>query len=297
VTPAVIWFCICANYFPRNAFIGKDIHQLVQETFEKMKEIVPDFTQRILKYQVKPDSGIKPLADDDIDSLFLQSLSQASKEYTSNLPHNEHKTVATNLRTPNANQKTAYTEEDDEWIIETRRFIQDSFTKLQQENLIPFFSEEDIKNKPDLLWKIDLEDLINLYEKYLYTQEVTNDDTKVSLEQKVIKTMEEEDIINKLEFDPNDTTCDIRLVFPEDEKIVALMERRQSDNNNRNSASTEQQPPEKEGQKTTQKTRGKSSQEDTVCQICNDGDYTDEDNIVFCSVRLLLSILFVHLSS
>lgn len=282
LTPSVIWFMICSEYFPRSGFAQKDIPQSVKETFNKIKDIVPDFPQRITKANNKPESTQK-FASDALESLLIESFSQGIKYYAggSMLSLSGKSLSTSSARAPNPVVKANYGEEDDQWLMETRRYIYDSFKKMQKESLLPVLNY-DITQNLDLLSKIDLQDLISLYEKELYEVLSENEKRQGQLEKTVTNTLMEEEMINSLEFDPNDPVSDIKLTFPEDEKFIALMERRQNDakpSNNEKKPGTGQ-----EGMKTLQKSRPETKLEDMVCQICNDGDYTDDNLIVFCSV-------------
>lgn len=294
----MVWFLICTDYFSRRDFLNKEANQVVQETFERIQTIAPEFMQRIAKANMRAEPAQK-FPSDELEFLIIQTMSEGIKDYKRRELSNGNFKGATSIRPPTSTAKIAYTEEDDEWLMETRRYIYDSFKKLQEEGIIPGLTYYDIMGNLDLLSKIDLEDLITLYEKELNTVLQDNEKNEAQLKENISRMMEEEVLINNLEFDANDTIADIKLTFPEDEKFIALMERRQNDvkpGSSEDKSVSFKKGQGQEGAKTTKKCRTDKVLEDAVCEICNDGDYSDDDLIVFCSV-ILNSLSYFLLTS
>ena len=281
LTPSIIWYLICSSFFPRDLFATKDAKQVLSEAFEKIRGLAYDFALKLPKTGLRPDITQKHITEFEL--LLIQSLGQGIKYYSNGIVNNDAAMNSANARAPYLREKQSYTEEDDQWVMETRRYIYDGFKKLQEEKLLPALNY-DIMQNLNLLSKIDAEDLIKLYEKELKDISTDNERRQSHLESEMLGALGEEKMIHELSFDAEDIMSDVKLTFPEDEKFIALMERRQNDM--RLMSQEGKKSVGQEGTKTAQKCRP-TSLEDFICQVCNDGDFTDDNKIVFCSVSYL----------
>lgn len=264
--------------------MNQDPKELIREVYEKIRSISPDFIQRITKNSSKPET-MEKLASDDFELLLIRSLSQGIKLYGNDIFSNDALSSLPGMKPLHAHEKSPYNDEDDYWLIETRRYIYEGFKKLQKDRLLPVLNY-DIMENLGLLSKIEIDDMITLYEKDLRDLFIDNERRQSELERNAYEELKTEETVMNLDFDPNDVMSDIKLTFAEDEKFIALMERRQNDPK---PVSIDGKAFNgQEGTKTVQKSR-KTILEDMVCQVCNDGDYTEDDLIVFCSVRVYMS--------
>jgi len=269
---------ICANYFPIEALRSPDAKKFVQETFDQLREIHLESVQRIsstLSLDSKPE--------DSFEAELLSSLSQAIQASTKNINLQEFQEETT---TESRILKQTDCEEDDEWIAETKRFISDSTKRLGEEGLLPP-AEQPIPQNFNVISKLNLDDLISLYEVDLHNQALENKQQQQSLEKLFSQGLNDGNMLRLIEFNREDAICDISIAYPEDEKFVSMIERKQNDNSRPAHKAGEKRIPTQEGGKTLQNNRREILQpEDSFCQICNDGESYEDNQIVFCAVNV-----------
>jgi len=279
-TPNVYWFLINAEYFPRNTFAHKNNKDSIHNRLYRLKGFTPDIPQRLTRLDLKSEViHVKPVVEAS-EHMHLSSFSKAIRHSTETIRANN---LAAS-RTINHVHRPNYTMEDDEWMIEMRRFIYENYTALHENN----------DSKPenfDLLSKIDLQDLILLYEKDLYGIASHNEKEIDAIETKISDLIQQEEPLRKLNHDLQDSLVDFKMKFPEEEAFISYLEKKQ--NEAKETAKPAQPMPNeshasKGGKKgpgsMSRKTNVKVKLEDAICQICNDADYSDDDLIVFCAV-------------
>jgi len=302
MTANVIWFMINANYFPRNAFTRRNFEDCVHKNLDKIKSFVPEVTERITKDDLKTE--IKLENQDNSENLYLEKLKKSIQGVPETLTRTSSSRNAENKKNKieensiSSNSKQTYTSEDDEWLMKTRNFIYNCYTQCETPNNGTMEIEAESIENPSLLSKIDLQDLIKLYEKDLVE---VNKDTNAMLgefEKKVVESLNEEMPLNKLKHDYGNCLVDLKLNFPEDELFLAYLEKKQNEGRDLKSASTVN-PGLTGGKSACNNPSSKHKEriliDDMVCYVCNDGDYTDEDLIVFCSVRIFFKRIFLIL--
>ncbi len=271
---------ICANYFPIEALRSSDGKKFVQETFDKLKDVHLESIQR---FSSTPSLDLKQSQEDLLEAELLSTLSQAIKTSTQNIDlqeFNEQEILESRI------PKQTECEEDDEWVAETKRFVSDNTKKLEEEGLLPSTAAQNF----NLISKLNLNDLISLYEVDLHNQALENKQRQQSLEELFTQGLNDGNMLRLIEFNPEDAICDISIAYPEDEKFVSLIERRQNDNNRPTHKAGEKRMPTQEGGKTLQSNRREILQpEDSFCQICNDGESYEDNQIVFCAVIISIN--------
>ena len=280
---------ICANYFPRNFFAKKNFQESVHKQLEKIKTFAPEIIERVtkedLKTEIKITNDLTPSEKLCLERIRKSISVSLDSSRTSN---KRNKSDESNI---NSLTKTTYTSEDDEWIIKTRHFIYNCYTQCQTPNGNMEIETDSIEN-PNFLSKIELQDLIKLYEKDLSEANNYNNSMLEDFEQKIIQGLSEEAPIHKLKHDFDNCLVDLKLNFPEDEQFLAYLEKKQNEGRDLlktvNTASTGLTGGKSACNNPSSKHKEKILIDDMVCYVCNDGDYTDEDLIVFCSVSNFL---------
>jgi len=243
---------------------------------------MPDVPQRLSKTVMKEET-IEKMPTTEFENNVVTSFGKAIKYRVETYRNNDFVKKVMSSRVINYANQEKYTSEDDLWNMEIRRYLYDHFLELQEQNFLKVGNFDYFQN-PKLLTKIDLQELITLYEKDLYDVINENEKGLTLLEEKVFRALEEEEI-HKVAFDPTDCIVDLRLRFPEDDMYISYLERKQNESKDviRTIPPDAHQGAGKSNNMNT--THPRIILEDMVCQICNDGDYTDDDLIVFCSVK------------
>ncbi len=286
---------ICANYFPKHAFTHKNNKENVHHKLEGLKSYSFEVPQRLAKDCMKTDN-IEPQPVSDSGNAFLGSLSKGVKQLLDAYKSSDYNKKVLTSRAASTIDVPEYTAKDAEWTVETKRYILDNFVNLQEQGLI----EDSVPESADLLSKIDLQDLMTLYEKDYYDLAVENEISLKELEKQVGKQMVEEEYINKLHFDNTDSLADLRLKFPENTVFISLLEKKKNENKDANGQPIGEVKGDQArkssksvnvGSKSTKtvnragiNNETEAAVEDSVCQVCNGEDYNDDDLIVFCSV-------------
>lgn len=280
---------ICAKFFPRAAFAHKNPKEFFCQRIDKVKSFIPDITERLTKLDIKNEIIQKnSLTENEL--IFIDSIRKAIKATSSAYTTNDYLKKTMSSRTIKSTPKALYNYEDDEWVMQTRRYLYDGFQNLKEANAFEGVELELPKNS-DLMSKIDLQDLITLYEKDLYESALDNEKLLESLEQNVVQTLEEEERFNSLKIDPDSGIVDLKVDFPEDEQFISMLEKKLFESKDLAKVSLPESTIGKSaGNKRAYKFKPKII-DDMVCYVCNDGDYTDDDLIVFCSVNIGIVIL------
>jgi len=286
LNPNVYWFIINAEYFPRNTFAHKNNKESVHNRLYRIKGFTPDITQRLTRMDLKADFiHTKPI--EASEQTLLTSFSKAIKHSTESFRSNNYAEKIATSRNINITHKPTYNIEDDEWMIQMRRYIHENYTQLQD-------SQQQSDVNFDLLSKIDLQDLLLLYEKDLSSIALQNEKEIDELETKISDLIEQEEPLKKLSHDLQDSLVDFKMKFPEEEAFITYLEKKQNEAKETGKTSQLEQD-EPSAHKTAAKTGKKASSsmsikanakvklEDAICQICNDADYSDDDLIVFCA--------------
>jgi len=302
MSPHALWFMICANYFPKHAFTHKNNKENVHHKLEGLKSYSFEVPQRLPKDCIKNDN-IEPHVPTESDNAFLASLSKGVKQLLDAYKSADYNKKVVTSRAANTYEIPEYTAKDAEWTIETKRYILDNFQNLQEQGFIDEYGQHGMQN-PGLLSKIDLQDLMTLYEKDYYDLAVENEITLKELEKEVGKQMIDEEYINKLHFDNTDSLADLRLKFPENTVFISLLEKKKNEIKDVNGqpvgegrtggeqarkSSKSSKSVNVSSKSTKTVTRAginnetEAAVEDSVCQVCNGEDYNDDDLIVFCA--------------
>lgn len=278
---------ICAKFFQRAAFAHKNPKEFCIQRIDKVKTFIPDIPERITKSDIKNEIIQKSSLTEN-ESIFINNLRKAIKTTSTAYTTNDYLKKTMSSRTIKSVPKAMYNSEDDEWIMETRHYLYDRFNFFKETNAFEGIELEFPKNL-DIMTKIDLQDLITLYEKDLYESALDNEKLLESLEKNVITTLEEEERFNSLKIDPNSSIVDLMVNFPEDEQYIGLLEKKLNESKDPTKISMPESTIGKSaGNKRASQFQPKLLIDDMVCYVCNDGDYTDDDLIVFCSVKFVL---------
>lgn len=165
--------------------------------------------------------------------------------------------------------KVHYTSQDDEWILQMRS----SFNEYIYSNF-----QIDYSQQADVVKKINLGDMISLMEDDLEGLKEKNSQKLNKLRNIVTESMEKEALFFPKTQDFEDPLADMKFKIPEEESYLSFLEKKQVEGKDHTKT---EEADDKHG---VSNKRPKVSIDDVVCQVCNDGDYTDEDLIVFCSV-------------
>lgn len=280
----------CTNYFPRNAFAHKNNKEFIHQRMHKLKNFLPDITQRLTKVDLQSEV-IQKQTLNEFESLLLNSVSKATKYSLDSVKSNSYVEKILSFRTVNPIHQPDYTAADDEWIMETRRCIYDNYLRLQEQNFLKI-GDYDFFSNPSLLSKVDLQDVITFYEKDLYELLTDNEKQLGELEKKTMECLGREDIIHKTNYDAYDSLVDLRIRFGEEDAFINMLEKMQNDEKEGGvEKPVETHAAKGLGGKSSAsyisiKTKPRVNMEESICHICNDEDYTDEDLIVFCSVSI-----------
>jgi len=278
--------------------VHKNNKEQISQKFEFLKNYSLEVPQRLSKDCMKIDT-IERQTTTDLENLLLSSISKAVKYSLDTIRSNDFMKKVITSRAVNTFEISEYTTRDEEWTMEIRRFIYDSHIQLQEQEFLRTGNFNPFQN-PNLLSKIDLQDLISLYEKDYYNLTLENEGQLRELEKRISRQLSEEEPINKLHFDPTDSLADLRFKFPENTIFISLLEKKKKEEKEVNGGANISEVNDRSAAKTSQSTKTVSrshgltltehNSEDSVCQICNGEDYNDDDLIVFCSVRNLISL-------
>ena len=164
----------CANYFPRSTFANKNPKEFIHHRLEKLKAYVPEIPERIAKSDINIESILK-CSFTEYESIFLDSFRGATKAYSETYVNGDFSRKTISPRAISMLPKQEYDTDDDEWIMQNRRYIYDNFMKLEEKGLFQMNLDKPLIDDPDLSRKIDLQDLISFYEKDLYDVMIENE--------------------------------------------------------------------------------------------------------------------------
>ena len=256
-----------------------DTDEILETQRDKIKSLPLVVPQRLNKAILKMETIIKP----QLNETKIHKLSSVIKFLKCHLDQTDRdaiETITLNDRKFTTYIQNNYTAEDDLWILSNKisllNFFEEQYIEKQKEGIAP--KEELI----DYVSKIDLHDMISFYENELYDTMIKNDTHWNNIKSKMKNEIEKENLLIKHnQLDINDILIDLRLKLQEDDQFLNMLEKRQSE--------LKEQTKIQAGKEPTQynsglKVKPRVILEDMVCQICNDGDYAEDDLIVFCSV-------------
>jgi bromodomain and PHD finger-containing protein 1 len=287
LTPIVVWFMLNSSYFPRAPFIKYTPADYIEQRKDKLRTVPLVVPQRINKSLLKTEAINKPTEDNE-----SQKFSVLQKKLRQHLDSFdriaiENKTMSERKHTISA--KSNYTTDDDAWLLSNKIAVFDylkSHVAKEQEPNDEDFEDEVLLNS---LTKVDLQDMINIYEHELYDVLDTNDAKWEILKDKMTTQIDKEKFIleNNL-VDPNDVLVDLRVKLLEEDQFLSMLEKRQSELKEQvkvapTGKGKEVIPTPQQQMGGLKMKKPRVILEDMVCQICNDGDYAEDDLIVFCA--------------
>lgn len=318
MTSTSYWFLVCAQYFPRNAYAGKTPGDILEENFRKLNQIPLDVILKLDRKSLKKLGPIEEPGPYSSLPLNRQLQNEVSGRYSEYL---RSKTTAGNDKSQNNIQpecnmfyKQEYSILEDEYLIEMRKFLLDvGQNKLNvkvddQASLLRAVASAGAQN--------NLENIINVLQTELNEVACSNYDKKLSLLANMRRDLGSEQLfLNAMEStslsDQENILCDLQSLTDAEKEYLSMLENNQSEplpikkgNSLAGDTPVERVNPEElpdqaprddkpdgednNGANNTGgglglRRRGVNVVEDFVCQICNDGDYTDDDLIVFCA--------------
>ena len=265
--------------------MNNTVDEILKTQKDKIKSLQLVVPQRINKAILKMETIIKPeLNDTEVNK--LNTLIKFLKNHLDSKAK-EIETITLNERKLTTNLKNNYTTEDDLWILSNKiyllNFFEDHYIDKQKEGAAPKIIQEELI---DYISKIDLNDMISLYESELYNTMIKNDTYWNNLKLKMKNEIEKEKLlIEHNQLDINDILIDLKLKLQEDDQYLNMLEKRQSELKEQTKIQAGKEPVQ---YNSALKVKPQVVIEDMVCQICNDGDYAEDDLIVFCSVMLIV---------
>ena len=200
--------------------------------------------------------------------LLNSKLSQQAREHHNSKYHSKRKLE------PEFQQN--YKSADDEWILEVRQ----SVCEFAQSKL-----GQDLTEQLNVVKKVDLNDLIQLQEEKLSYISLENEQRLAKLKEYVMGTSEQEKWALKCCLPPEDPLVDLKLRLIEEESFLSLLEKKQIESKD---VYVRQVDSSTTGTGSTIKP--KVSNDDLLCFVCNDRDYSDNDLIVYCAVSFPLLV-------
>lgn len=162
--------------------------------------------------------------------------------------------------------KADYSTEDDQWLLELRSKVID---------FAAHSANVDWTDSIDTVRKVELADLVLILENDLAEVSKTNKTNFSLLKERVREDIQQKSFLYPKDMDLEDPLVDLKVKIPEEESYISLLEEKQLENRDNMKATEKESVVAK---------RPITVTNDADCQICNDGDYTDDNNIVFCSV-------------
>ena len=280
---------ICKDYFPHGSFIKYDIDEIVQIQKDKIKSLPFVVPQRINKVTLKTETIFKG----ELMEMQLNEFNKLIKSLRHDLDQKNKKEIETMTLNERKFTITPHNNifEDDIWILSNRisllDFFREQYTDKQKEENLPKVAQDDLI---DYVSKIDLHDMISLYESELYNTIMKNENYFSNLKSKMKNEIEiEKPLINQNQLDINDVLIDLKIKLQEDEQFLNMLEKRQSELKEQTKIQVGKEPAQHNN---GLKIKPRVILEDMVCQICNDGDYAEDDLIVFCAVKLIYLLCF-----
>lgn len=269
ITYNSIWFLISAQYFSKPPLIYNLPQQLFDKALSQLNSKFANFPVRLSQSIVranKIEEESVPLDEaerDEFDKL-TNALRQAGADASSIVPQ---KRLLTQKIGPII--KDSYSPEDDAWIIELRQKMLD----FAATNLNLDFSEN-----VNVIQKLSLEDITNYFEAEHRKIAIQNERNLESLGDRFLEQSARERWKIDFALPPDDILVDLKYNIPDEEEYLNYLEKKQLEGKDL------LKPGEPIRQFTSAKYKPRIAPEDMVCQVCNDGDYTDDDLIVFCAV-------------
>ena len=270
MTPFSFWYLISALHFSRVEGSNYGPKELFDKAVKQLNSISLTQPVRVLQPFVKSSEleAIVPLNESqkkEFDQL-VSAIRKASSQKS------ETKMVPLSSRRTESKTKEQYTSEDDEWILSIRQAVQD-FTST---HTTPINLEDNL----NVIQKLSLDDIVSVYEAELNSVCHTNRKNLENLETKLLTQVKEEQWRTEFSLPSDDILFDLKLNIPYEEQFMEYLERKQLEGKDLLKPGEPIRAP-------GTKYKPRIALEDMVCHVCNDGDYTDDDLIVFCAVILI----------
>lgn len=267
MTGAGFWFYLCSQYFPRAPFTKHTITQLFEEIDEELEEIALDSQQPKIAGRRATMSKGESKALSDLETKQLARFRGAIKDKIRSFKLSGWATSSCSEAKHHGEIKSVYDIEDDQWLLELRALVNEFAIK----NIAADWSDN-----LNLMKKIELTDLITVLETEQSDKARQNKEKLDALKRAAKEVVEEESVLCPKKQDLEDLLVDIRVKFPEEESYLSYMDQRQRNPKTHRKIAVE-------GKLSLKALKALAAECD--CQICNDGDYTEGNKIVFCSVN------------
>lgn len=274
------WFFVCAEYFPRTPFSLHSVSELIKSVKRDLKsvtfsELNTHFSNETFE---KANLGTTVSALTKSETQDYKKLKNSIKEKMANLKKRGITKPQPSKAKLEKKIKQNYDSADDEWILQMRSKI----TNFAQENI-----GVDWSTSIDIAKKTNLDDLIGLLE--LEEMELSEKTSKAfnELEIKATKEINETALFYQKNSAVNDLMRDLKVKTSDEEVYLSLLEKKQ------NETTLTLETPEVGEKERVASTRTINMVKEDDCQICNEGTWTDENHIVFCSV-IVLDKIFNH---
>ena len=267
---SAFWFYVCAQAFPRAPFIQNTVEEQFNASQEKLDSLELGFTSKILKTARRLEMKDREVLTEEERQCYNkinELLKQKALEFRMMSSENQ---LYSNLSF-DAEVKSEYTIQDDEWILQLRSKINDFAVQT---------AGTDCSDYPNVLKKFELSDLIILLENEKKERARNNGKGLSLLKEKAQRELEKEKIFLPKDPDFEDILIDMKAKLDEEESYLSFLEKKQVEGKDIVAKTSEK---ESKGGIATK--RPKVLTEDIVCQVCNDGDYSEENLIVLCSVN------------
>ena len=208
----------------------------------------------------------------EIDRHRLNEITKGLKRERLALHHKHTRVSEGSHKRLELEHQPSYTMQDDEWLLQMRIMI----NEYSQSTL-----QIDCRDSQSIFKKLDISDMLTLIEKEVSQQNEKNEERWSNLKRTVKSTIGKEEIFLSANQNLDEVLIDLKSKIQEEDNYLYFLERKQIECKE---FPRSLKPPAQEKNGGFSEKRPKASGEDVVCQVCNDGDYTEEDLIVFCSV-------------
>lgn len=256
------WFYLSSEYFPRAPFVKQSANALFTSREEEIRSMSLEFTPKLAKGGSSREHNIITEKERKELQKLKNVIKSKEKEWKLSIWSSHVETRKRNEKEP----KAEYNMDDDQWILENRSKVHEF--ALNHASI-------DWSENVDALKKIELEDLISILEGEQAKITEKNREGFSKLKENFFNTIQEKAFLHPKGLDLEDPLVDLKVKVPEEENFITLLEQKQVEC--------------RDSMKAEEKDRYAGKRPITVtndadCQICNDGDYTDDNKIVFCSV-------------
>eukprot|EP01017_Pseudomicrothorax_dubius_P031866 TRINITY_DN4114_c0_g2_i6.p1 TRINITY_DN4114_c0_g2~~TRINITY_DN4114_c0_g2_i6.p1 ORF type:complete len:443 (-),score=68.49 TRINITY_DN4114_c0_g2_i6:812-2140(-) len=281
MTPTCFWFMICCNYLPRRIFIQKSPEKLYNDAFKALSELKVEVPIQIGKritnrsdFEDEVQNALKDAYSQDF--LLKEEIGNKLSEYLAETHVNGESSRHQKVELEKV-VKNEYDQEDDEALIEMRSQL----LSFGRDRL--HVQEDDSSMLLRCMGNLPLDNIIDLYQREL---NILGKDQK-KRRKTLLETMKD-DIQNESIFiDPDiihdDVLDDLFHLTQTEREYLSHLETKQHEIRRTEPESESPRPGEASNAGLKVHRNSQPQQEDFACQICNEGDYTEDDLIVFCS--------------